>query len=119
MSNCKFFNLSVGVEFGYLAAGSYGGTVQNCIFTNCDKGTASKRTSTMIYAGSSEVVKNNLFKSCIVGVSLPNGGNAPRRDYIVVDNSFNNCKTDLTLGTYIPGYKRIVSNNLKVSIDVK
>jgi len=63
VSNCKFTNLSVGVEFGFLAGGSYGGTVQNSIFTNCDKGAASKRTSTMVYAGSSEVVKNNLFNS--------------------------------------------------------
>ncbi|MGV8981911.1 glycosyl hydrolase family 28-related protein [Clostridium sp.] len=115
VSNCKFYNLSVGVEFGYLAAGSYGGTVENCVFTNCDSGAASKRTSTMIYAGASEVVKNNLFKSCIVGVSLPNGGNAPRRNYTVINNLFSSCKTDLILGTYIPGYKRIVSNNLKIT----
>jgi len=113
VTGCEFFNLSVGVEFGFLAAGSYGGTVENCVFTNCDSGAASKRTSKMIYAGASEVVKNNLFKSCLVGVSLPNGGNAPRRNYTVVNNLFSSCKTDLILGTYIPGYKRIVSNNLK------
>lgn len=114
VSGCKFFNLSVGVEFGFLAAGSHGGTVQNCVFTNCDSGVASKRTSKMIYAGASEVVKNNLFKSCITGVSLPNGGNAPRRNYTVVNNLFSSCKTDLVLGTYIPGYKRLVSNNVKL-----
>ena len=113
VTDCKFFNLSVGVEFGFLAAGSYGGTVQNCVFTDCDLGAASKRTSTMIYAGASEIVQNNLFKSCLVGVSLPNGGNAPRRNYTVVNNLFSSCKTDLILGTYIPGYKRLVSNNLK------
>ena len=89
MTDCKFYNLAVGVEFGYLAAGSYGGTVQNCVFTNCDIGAGSKRTSTMIYAGSSELVKDNLFKSCNVGVSLPNGGDAPRRNYTVVDNLFS------------------------------
>ena len=114
VSNCKFFNLSVGVEFGFLAAGSYGGTVQNCVFTNCDSGVASKRTSKIIYAGASEIVKNNLFKSCNVGVSLPNGGNAPRRNYTVINNLFSNCKKDLILGTYIPGYKRFVSNNRKI-----
>ncbi|MGH4137350.1 glycosyl hydrolase family 28-related protein [Clostridium sp.] len=114
VSNCKFFNLNVGVEFGYLAAGSYGGTVENCVFTNCDSGTASKRTPTMIYAGGSETVKNNLFNSCIVGVSLPNSGNAPRRNYTVINNVFSSCKTDLILGTYIPGFKCLVSNNLKI-----
>ena len=111
VTDCKFYNLGVGVEFGYLAAGSYGGTVQNCVFTNCDIGAGSKRTSNMIYAGSSEVVKDNLFQSCIVGVSLPNGGDSPRRNYTVVDNLFSSCKTDLILGNYIPGYERLVSNN--------
>lgn len=116
VSDCQFFNLSVGVQFGYLGGGSYGGTVQNCVFTNCDLGVASRRTSTMIYAGADEVVKNNLFKSCVVGVSLPNGGDAPRRNYTVVDNFFSRCLTNLILGTYIPGYERFVSNNVEVTV---
>ncbi|MCB2295343.1 right-handed parallel beta-helix repeat-containing protein [Clostridium algoriphilum] len=111
VSDCKFYNLSVGVEYGYLGAGSYGGTVQNCVFNNCDTGAGSKRTSTMIYAGASEMVENNLFESCIVGVSLPNGGDAPRRNYTVVNNLFSGCETNLILGTFIPGYERLVSNN--------